>query len=295
MRFPQPAFPVPVEARASEHSVLFDLINGTLPNQDGALDDTVLCRTPSPSRHWHDHRNRLCASPRQGCSEVRTTCPGFPTPLQPQVLVVAAEGGMFRPTGSPFVPSTGAWDGSRTPSPDRDWQGPPWQVEGAADQRVQMAELEEPTPPPLPPPPLQQHSEGPFRWKVDARKLSSKDKSIPLPPFRLQLDGRTKQFRIFLRAPHTSNQHHGESFLKSKGTGSIEVSCLSNVGDGASAFLDYQVSISSGNGDYPPITSGPIRHDFTQRAHSIPDWNFRAVVEKSSQTFVVMLEILHGR
>lgn len=281
MRFPQPAFPKPSEARASEHSVLFDLSNGPLPNQDGALDDTVLCRTPSPEyfRHWHDHRHQLCAYPRQ----------------EPQVLVVAAEGGMFRPTGSPFVPSMGAWDGSRTPSPDRDWQGPPWQVEGAADQRVQMAELEEPTPPPLPPPPLQQHSEGPFRWKVDARKLSSKDKTIPLPPFRLQLDGRTKQFRIFLRAPHTSNQLHGESFLKSKGTGSIELSCLSNVGDVASAFLDYQVSISSGNGDYPPITSGPIRHDFIQKAHSIPDWNFRAVVEKSSQTFVVMLEILHGR
>lgn len=107
--------------------------------------------------------------------------------------------------------------------------------------------------------------------------------------FELTLSGHPlngDQFGIILRAAH------GKSFRDSGGDGDIELSCSSEVKAGTPPLI-YHLSIGRGTDENPPVARRRSAvHDFADHKVSrIAGWSFREVVEDSSKTFVVFLEI----
>jgi len=137
------------------------------------------------------------------------------------------------------------------------------------------------------------------RWTVDARKLKSKDTEAVSPSFELSFEGNVA-FKMLLRPRVTSESKGGASFKKARGRGVVELRCLDDVHPEKTPTVTFRVFIGSPADpakQQPP--RGPVRHDFAQKSicglsRGQDEWNFSQVVDKTSQTFVVVLEVLTG-
>jgi len=83
-----------------------------------------------------------------------------------------------------------------------------------------------------------------------------------------------------------------ESFVKSRGLGSIQLKCEACVEElPRQGTLKFKLGVGSGE------LRGPIAHDFVHQGSvaSLPlqkqEWNFREAVDAASQTFTVYLEV----
>jgi len=134
------------------------------------------------------------------------------------------------------------------------------------------------------------------RWTVDARKLKSKDKEAVSPAFTIGEDG--IEFKMILRPRETSEAKGGGSFKKARGRGVVLLRCLERLTPDTSDWTTFQISIGNpadaANQRQP---RGPVEHNFGLKPiGGLPQgqdqWNFSQVVDKNTETFVVILEVL---
>merc|ERR1712083_175517 len=104
------------------------------------------------------------------------------------------------------------------------------------------------------------------------------------------------RFKMMLRPRITAGQRGG--FKKARGCGTIELRCLDVIA-GSSLPVTYRIWIGNPactGKQLPP--RGPVNHDFAQQAVcGLPkpdEWNFARVVDRETDTFVVVLEVLPG-
>jgi len=130
-----------------------------------------------------------------------------------------------------------------------------------------------------------------FMWTVDASKLRSHERQAVSPTFELPLgEGVTSRLVLFPRP--TEHGKGSASFRRSKGWGSVQLKC--ETSEGSVAFM---VSIGDGTVGCARQPCGPLMHDFASHSTcSLPkgqdQWDFSKVVNRSSQTFAVCLDIL---
>jgi hypothetical protein len=125
-------------------------------------------------------------------------------------------------------------------------------------------------------------------WTVGAHKLRPADKQTVSQAFQLPHGGRLAAFKMLLHATP-----RGASFEQSKGKGSVAVKCLTDGLAGVGS-LTYWVYVRGGDRAQPP--RGPITNDFHKFAVSslprdVEEWDFAAVADGASQTFIVGLEV----
>lgn len=139
---------------------------------------------------------------------------------------------------------------------------------------------------------------GYFRvhWTVDARKLRGNDKQAISPPFELPFGDSFPcvPFKMMLFPIFTKDGKTGASFKRSQGRGIVQLKCEADLSD-AHAQVRLRISIGSGSKAQPP--RGPVSHTFTRGSVcGLPkdqeEWDFRAVVEQESTTFIVCLEVV---
>jgi len=171
--------------------------------------------------------------------------------------------------------------------------------------------------PPAPPPPSVLKRElsvqsGRYRvnWTVDGRKLTSNDTVAVSPQFEISFFGTDIPFKMSIKPLTTGDGKGGSSFRKAKGKGKIELKCEGAFEDGTPAKMTYRLCIGSisKTGEQKRTPYRPhqgITHDFTQSGvaylpkvsaqdSSGDEWDFTAVVDAESSTFVVTLEVIPG-
>jgi len=133
-------------------------------------------------------------------------------------------------------------------------------------------------------------SSAKVQWMLDARKLYSKDKVVVSPAFEL-LHGCSIPFRILVKSRVKTQKRGGESFVKSRGVGSILLKCEAPV-DQILAMPSLEVKITVG--DQPGRSF--VHHDFGSESVAglqphTQYWNLRSAVDASSQSVAVCLEM----
>lgn len=131
-------------------------------------------------------------------------------------------------------------------------------------------------------------------WHVDARKLKGNDKQAVSPPFELAFgsDFPSVTFKMMLYPKVVNDAKGGASFKKAKGKGYVQVKCEAELSEAAAkAQVKFRIGVA---GQEP---RGPQSHNFAQSAVcGLPkdqeEWDFNEVVDKDSQTFQVLLEIV---
>jgi hypothetical protein len=186
-----------------------------------------------------------------------------------------------------------------------------WSSKSAAARQEELikASLEEDPPapsevtssvPPVPQPHTLQRSfsatSSTFRifWHVDARKLKGNDKQAVSPPFELSFGTEfpAVTFKMMLYPKVVNDAKGGASFKKAKGKGYVQVKCEAELSDEQTkAQVKFRIGVA---GQDP---RGPQSHNFAQSAVcGLPkdqeEWDFTETVDKESQTFQVMLEIV---
>lgn len=126
-------------------------------------------------------------------------------------------------------------------------------------------------------------------WVVDARKLDGSDQQVVSPAFWLdrQETGARIRFKMLLNPKKIIAGRRVSCFKKALGRGYISLKCEGdhegNMG-GSPLVVNLQVVIGRRH-------CGVVCHDFSRRAlftHN-EEWDFRSVVDATSQTFVVSL------
>eukprot|EP00931_Biecheleriopsis_adriatica_P041965 TRINITY_DN23922_c0_g1_i2.p1 TRINITY_DN23922_c0_g1~~TRINITY_DN23922_c0_g1_i2.p1 ORF type:complete len:418 (+),score=100.47 TRINITY_DN23922_c0_g1_i2:43-1254(+) len=156
-------------------------------------------------------------------------------------------------------------------------------------------------------------------WTVDARVLRGTDREKVSPPFDLSVGGVGCEFKMVIRPAASSDARGGHSFKKAKGKGTVELRCLNEVEPAVNCSMTFRFAIGRGKASAAsaasagtteggaaaagsteggaaaaPQISETIRHDFAEKAicgHS-EKYDFSAVVDEASQTFVMCLEVL---
>jgi len=122
-------------------------------------------------------------------------------------------------------------------------------------------------------------------WRIDSKKLSSKDKKAVSPSFR-----HWGSFRIILSPCAISQERNGACFRRAKGRGFVELKCESRE---VSDPLVIQASLwtDNGNGETMIKCAEPVRHDFSEKCvcSVSEEWDFSAAVDPASQTFTICL------
>jgi len=140
-----------------------------------------------------------------------------------------------------------------------------------------------------------------INWTVDARKLKGTDRLVVSPVFKI-MEGHLKahEFKMTVYPQAVSEGKGGASFKKAGGKGIIQLKC---EGEGQQINpISFKLSAGSGRPENPLLEAarGPVTCDFTQKGIcglSVADevWNFPAVVDTRTQTFVITLEVLASR
>eukprot|EP00931_Biecheleriopsis_adriatica_P041966 TRINITY_DN23922_c0_g2_i1.p1 TRINITY_DN23922_c0_g2~~TRINITY_DN23922_c0_g2_i1.p1 ORF type:complete len:336 (+),score=78.60 TRINITY_DN23922_c0_g2_i1:38-1009(+) len=148
-------------------------------------------------------------------------------------------------------------------------------------------------------------------WAVEARVLKSKDREKASPPFDLSVGGVSCQFKMFIAADQVSDKRFEHCFKKAKGKGTVLLKCVSAVDSAANCSMNFRFVSGFGRGAASaasatsagttdggaaaaaPQISDKIGHDFAQQASCGPPdkYDFSAVVDEASQTFVICLEV----
>jgi hypothetical protein len=137
-------------------------------------------------------------------------------------------------------------------------------------------------------------------WTVDGRKLNSNDKQAVSPPFELRFSDVhplvTFKMIIYPREREGDGKG-GASFKRSYGMGMIQLKCEGDLSN-AHAAVAFQMAIGNANTDASALRPlNPITHNFAQSAvcglprASNDTWDFNTVVDHSSKTFTVHLDI----
>lgn len=131
-----------------------------------------------------------------------------------------------------------------------------------------------------------------FRWTVDGKKLRGKDRVTVSPQFQVPL-GKDTPFRMMIVPKAMGDSKGGGSFRKAKGKGSVQLKCEAELHDEATSSLSFQVAIGDGRSEQAKQCA-PCTHNFAQNGVCAckDEWEFRKVVDESTQAFVVCLELL---
>jgi hypothetical protein len=135
-------------------------------------------------------------------------------------------------------------------------------------------------------------------WTADARKLRSNDKQAVSPPFELSLGPQFPRviFKMMAYPKIMGDGKGGASFKKANGRGFVQLKCESELTDVVGA-ITFRISI--GNAPTAQAPRGPVAHNFASsavcglpRENGVEEWDFSAVVDQESLTFVVCLEMM---
>jgi hypothetical protein len=134
-----------------------------------------------------------------------------------------------------------------------------------------------------------------IRWTFDSRKLKTTDREAVSPPFNVSCGEEQQcQFKMVLKPKAVDTGRGGACFKKSRGKGYIILRCTSEVA-AVKPTLTFRVRIMSNRRE--ESFRGPVRNNFADRAMcGLPEgqdeWDFNKVVDKETNTFVVVLELL---
>lgn len=135
-------------------------------------------------------------------------------------------------------------------------------------------------------------------WTIDARKLHGSDRVAVSPPFELAC-GAPVTFKMMVSPKVSFDGKGGASFRKARGCGIVQLKCEAQVSEVIAGSMTFRLSIGSGFGEKAvwQEARGPVQHNFTKSGIcGLPkdeeEWDFNSVVDESSQTFVVCLEVL---
>jgi len=140
-----------------------------------------------------------------------------------------------------------------------------------------------------------------IHWTMDARKLKGTDRLVVSPVFKIR-EGHHKahEFKMTVYPQAVSEGKGGASFKKAGGKGSIQLKCEGE--DQQINPITFKLSIGSGRRENPLLEAsrGPVTCDFAVKGTvGLPKadevWDFPAVVDRQSQTFVITLEVLASR
>jgi len=129
-------------------------------------------------------------------------------------------------------------------------------------------------------------------WSVDAGKLKGHERQTVSPSFELLL-GSPVNFRLVIFPRPNLDGKGSASFKKSNGRGSVLLKC-----EACHGVVTFWMSIGNGRQEDPTNQPrGPVTHDFARHStcglpKSLEQWDFSSVVDESSNTFVVCLDIL---
>jgi len=133
-------------------------------------------------------------------------------------------------------------------------------------------------------------------WTVDARKLRANDKQAVSPPFQLSFGDHFPNvaFKMMIYPKIVNDSKGGASFKKARGRGFVQLKCEAELFDVA-APVNFRIAIGSKETLQEP--RGPVCHNFSASAvcglrKEEEEWDFAAVVDQESMTFVVCLEIV---
>lgn len=140
-------------------------------------------------------------------------------------------------------------------------------------------------------------------WIVDARKLKANDKVAVSPAFEVSCgSGEPITLKLMMYPKAISDGKGCASFKKAKGKGFVQLKCESDVRNFVSGPLTFRIGISSGTADgaQHEAPRGPVTHDFADGvvcglSKEEGEWDFSRVVDETSQTLAVFLEILPHR
>jgi hypothetical protein len=153
------------------------------------------------------------------------------------------------------------------------------------------------------------HSENQrIKWTVDARKLRGGDKQAVSQAFPISWGGLQVNFKLMIYPKMMHDQRGGSSFKKAKGKGTITLKCEAELPQGTPP-LKFRFAIAQGlnahkseDPDQDDLVGlqdyrGPVRHNFADGAmcglpKDLEEWDFNAVVDHDSQTFLVCLEVV---
>jgi len=133
-------------------------------------------------------------------------------------------------------------------------------------------------------------SEGKFRviWHVEKRKLSTTEKQIISPSFRISFGAGLPEASCKL-VLHSQ----GPSFQRSRGHGQVHIKCETVLPEDSS---HVSASFIVGTGLKEQPARGPVRHSFAQSAtcglsKKQDVWDLRACVNKMTKTVAIRVEI----
>jgi len=125
-----------------------------------------------------------------------------------------------------------------------------------------------------------------IRWTADAKKVRGSDTTAVSPPFELL----GLPFKIVITPLVGSG-----SFTKAKGQGMMELKCLAPPIGRSIPMMTFRFSAGGGRGAEAVQSSRQIvKHNFAQTglAKDPQVWDFNRLFDKTSQTFVVCLNVL---
>jgi len=139
-----------------------------------------------------------------------------------------------------------------------------------------------------------------IHWRIDSRRLVSKDKKAVSPSFAIKLEGRILgSFRMILTPRTVSRERNGSCFRRAKGWGVVEVKSESGEGEALEPLV-MQATLLTG-GDFKEALrkreSGFVTHNFSETCVCAvsEEWDFSAAVGEATQSFIVRLEVFAER
>lgn len=135
-----------------------------------------------------------------------------------------------------------------------------------------------------------------IRWTFDARRLKSTDREAVSPQFNVSCGGGIDcQFKMVLKPKAIDTGRGGACFKKSRGKGYIILRCTSEVEAAVKPTLTFRLCIKSNRREEG--FRGPVINNFGEKAMcGLPEgqdeWDFNKVVDKETNSFVVVLELL---
>lgn len=142
------------------------------------------------------------------------------------------------------------------------------------------------------------HINGVFtvQWRVDSKKLASRDRQAVSPPFDIQLEGQAVgSFRLLLCPCAISHERNGSCFRKAKGCGLVE---LKNESGEVCKPLVIQASLlSSGREEIVVKSAERVRHNFSETCVCVvsQEWDFGTAVDPASQMFLIRISVFGER
>jgi len=146
------------------------------------------------------------------------------------------------------------------------------------------------------PPVLQRHKSVStqlfrFRWNIEEGQLKKNDREKVSPPLKIDVDGVECCFKLIVKPKEISTARGGRSFKKSKGKGTIDVTCTDQH---HGINMKFVVAVGKSGSSSFTDQSTAIDHDFSSRhICSVPnEFDFQAAVDETLQQFCVSLQVM---